>query len=280
MKKILIPILAFVLTFVGAQQAISFYYSSKWLDAVMKELDWAKRKIELNEKQNVLWIDGENQFRDLLISMRGGRDKVRAMYEKAAADAENGRDFSWLDDELQGEMKRYVDEHNKVVKKWDAFDQSLSLKQRKIFRDSMSDLVVKDWQHFSGRRIKYLKTQVVIAKRVSEKFIKNPTATDEELMKRYSVEMDAVVSEYEDFNKANAVMVGKLMSNTEIRLADLTDYANDNWSRYWMAFLAIRKSTNEFWNSSSAKEQFAQEKGKLYAAAFRRQREMTPASNN
>jgi hypothetical protein len=148
-KNISIYVIVVGILSFGAQQAISAYYSSRWLDAVMKELYWAKRKIELNEHQNSLWLEGEEEFRQLLVSMRGGRDKARAMYERAAVDAENDRDYGWLDDEIKSQMRKAIDDHNSVLSKWDKFDQSLSRQQRQTFRSSMSDLVVKDWQHLA-----------------------------------------------------------------------------------------------------------------------------------
>lgn len=62
-KKISIYLLEFVIFALGAQQAISAYYSSRWLDAVMKELNWAKRKLDLTAVQTGLWNEGEEEFR-------------------------------------------------------------------------------------------------------------------------------------------------------------------------------------------------------------------------
>lgn len=176
-RKIAISIATIIILLLGTQQAISAYYSSRWLDAVMKELNWAKRKLDLTAVQTGLWNEGEDEFRQLLISMRGGRDKARAMYERAAVDAENNKDYSWLDDEIKLQMRKAIDDHNKVLTKWDNFDQSLSREQRQVFKSSMSELVIKDWQHFSGRFAKYLNNQVAIAKHLNGKFNKIPPLT-------------------------------------------------------------------------------------------------------
>lgn len=211
-KKISIYLFGFFIFAFGAQQAISAYYSSRWLDAVMKELYWAKRKIELNEQQNSLWLEGEEEFRQLLISMRGGRDKARAMYERAAIDAENDRDYSWLDDEIKLQMRKTIDDHNSVLSKWDKFDQSLSQEQRQKFRSSMSELVVKDWQHFSGRFARYLNSQVAVSKHLNSKFNKNPTIDDIELEKKYISTMNDIAIRYEDKRKQSVRSVEAIMA--------------------------------------------------------------------
>lgn len=279
-KKISIYLFGFFIFAFGAQQAISAYYSSRWLDAVMKELYWAKRKIELNEQQNSLWLEGEEEFRQLLISMRGGRDKARAMYERAAIDAENDRDYSWLDDEIKLQMRKTIDDHNSVLSKWDKFDQSLSQEQRQKFRSSMSELVVKDWQHFSGRFARYLNSQVAVSKHLNSKFNKNPTIDDIELEKKYISTMNDIAIRYEDKRKQSVRSVEAIMATPELRLKDIEILAEENWQEFWTSIVSIRKSTTDFWKSSSAKDSFEKEKGKLYASALRRQREMTPPSNN
>lgn len=280
MKKHLIKFIILSTVLFGVQQAVSAYYSSKWLDAVMKELHWAKRKLELTDQQNTLWTDGEEEFRKLLVSMRGGRDKSRAMYERAAQDAENGKDYSWLDDEIQAQMRKAIDDHNKVLSKWDTFDQSLLKEQRQVFRSSMSDLVVKDWQHFSGRFARYLNNQVAVAKHLNAKFNKNPSEGDLLLEKKYFASMSAVALDYEEKRKQSVKAVELIMASPDTRLKDIEDLAEKNWENFWSSVVVIRQSTTAYWKASSAKEQFEAEKGKLYAAALRRQREMTPPSNN
>lgn len=279
-KKISIYLLGFVIFALGAQQAISAYYSSRWLDAVMKELNWAKRKLDLTAVQTGLWNEGEEEFRQLLISMRGGRDKARAMYERAAIDAESNKDYSWLDDEIKLQMRKAIDDHNKVLTKWDNLDQSLSREQRQVFRSSMSEPVIKDWQHFSGRFAKYLNNQVAIAKHLNGKFNKNPTPNDIEQEKIYFSSMTIVAENYEEKRKASVRSVEFIMANPDARLSSIESLAERNWEEFWSSVVTIRKSTTDFWKSSSAKENFEAEKGKLYAAALRRQREMTPPSNN
>lgn len=263
-----------------AKPAISAYYSSKWLEAVLKELSWAKRKLDLTPQQQTLWTEGEDEFRHLLESMRGKRDMMREMYERAAQDAEAGRDYEWMNAELSKHWYDMMETHGKVVVRWHAFDQSLTIDQRKSFRSSMRELVVKDWEHFSGRWNRYLIQQAQLTQAMGERFIRNPTAADKALAERAFGNMKDVAEDYEKKRKLSALAVDKIMLDPSLPLTDINPLAESNWNGFEVALRQIFSMSREYYQSSSMRQLFIDNKGKLAAAAFRKQREMTPPSYN
>ena len=263
-----------------AKPAISAYYSSKWLDAVLKELSWAKRKLDLTPQQQVLWDEGENEFRQLLESMRGKRDMMREMYERAAQDAEAGRDYDWVNGELSKHWYEMMETHGKVVMRWHAFDQALTLDQRKSFRSSMRELVVKDWEHFSGRWNRYLIQQTQLTQAMGERFIRNPTEADKALAGRTFSNMKAVADDYEKKRKLSALAVDQIMLDPNLPLTDINPLAESNWKSFEVALRQIFSMSREYYQNNSMGKIFIDNKGKLAAAAFRKQREMTPPSYN
>lgn len=263
-----------------AKPAVSAYYSSRWLDAVIKELGWAKRRLDLTPQQQALWNEGEDEFRQLLESMRGKRDKIREMYERAAADAETGKDYDWINAEIATHWYDMMESHSKVVARWHAFDQSLNVEQRKTFRSSMRDLVVKDWEHFSNRWNRYLTQQSQLTQAMGERFIRNPTASDKALAERTFANMKAVSDEYEKKRKQSVQAVDQIMQNPNLPLTDINPLAESNWHGFETSLREIYGLSRDYYQNNSMGQLFKDNKGKLAAAAFRKQREMTPASYN
>jgi hypothetical protein len=125
-----------------------------------------------------------------------------------------------------------------------------------------------------------LNSQVAVSKHLNSKFNKNPTKNDVEIEKKYIYEINSIAEIYEEKRKKSVKSVEAIMANPDTRLKDIEVLAEENWQEFWTSIVTIRKSTTDFWKSSSVKENFEKEKGKLYAAALRRQREMTPPSTN
>lgn len=264
-----------------AKPAISAYYSSKWLGAVLKELGWAKRKLDLTPQQQALWMDGENEFRQLLESMRGQRDKIRDLYERGEQDAEAGKDYEWVNDELLKLWYHQMDSHSKVVMRWHAFDQSLTIEQRKTFRSSMSDLVVKDWEHFSGRWYRYLTQHTSQAQGLFERVFRDPTPEDKELAARSFASMKEVTQQYEAKRKSSVRAVELLMQDPNQPLSDLNALAESNWKEYDAAMKNLLAQFREYFYEKNSRAQiFRDNKARLNATVFRKQREMTPPSYN
>ena len=263
-----------------AKPAISAYYSSRWLDAVMKELSWAKRKLDLTPQQQALWTEGENEFKHLLESMRGKRDKVRDMYERAAQDAEAGKDYDWINREISQHWYDMMESHRRVVVRWHEFDQTLSIEQRTKFRASMRELVVKDWEHFSNRWNRYLTQQAQLTQAMGARFIRNPTPSDKELSERTFAKMKAISDAYEQKRKSSAQAVDQIMSTPGLPLTDINPLAESNWHGFEHSLREIYSLSREYYQTNSSSQLFRDNKGQLAAAAFRKQREMTPPSYN
>lgn len=279
-KKIVSILILSVCSYFFISEAASSYYKSRWLDKVLSELDWAKRKLDLNEPQIKLWDDGVDEFKQLLISMRGKRDDVRANWIKAAEDAESGKEWDWIHKYVEDFWYETYITHSKVVIKWDAFDKSLSLDKRKLFRSSMKDLVIYDWKHFSSRYNKYLNQHADTMSAVSKRFIANPTANDNLLLDLSIKEANRIAKEYENSRIENVSKVSEIMDDPNIPLLKLNDYAETNWNNYIKAQQAIFNLSKDYYNSSSIKEVIAANRGRIAAASFRKQAEMTPPSGN
>lgn len=278
--KIFLVLVALVCVVMAVRPAISAYYSSRWLDAVLKELDRAKRKVELTPHQQTLWTDGENEFRRLLEAMRGKRDKLREMYERAAKDAEAGKDYDWVNAEMSKHWYDMMESHGQVVLQWDRFDKALTLEQRKIFRASMRELVVKDWEHFSGRWNRYLTQQSQLTQAMGDRFLRNPTQSDKELAERIFGRMRAIAEAYEKKRKLSVQSVDQIMSDPALPLAGINPLAEANWQGFESALKEIYSLSREYYQSNSMGELFKQNKGRLAAAAFWKQRDLTPPSYN
>ena len=264
----------------AVRPAFSAYYSSRWLDAVFKELDRTKRKVELTPQQQTLWVEGEIEFRRLLEAMRGKRDKLRDMYERAAQDAEAGKDYDWVNAEMSKHWYDMMESHGQVVLRWDRFDKALTLEQRKIFRASMRELVVKDWEHFSGRWNRYLTQQTQLTQAMSDRFLRSPTQSDKELAERIFGRMKAISETYEKKRKSSVQAVDEIMSDPALPLAGINPLAEANWQSFESALKDIYSLSREYYQNNSMGELFKQNKGRLAAAAFLKQRELTPPSYN
>ena len=279
-KKVVLILILSVCSYFFISEAASSYYKSRWLDKVLSELDSAKRKLDLNETQIKLWNDGVDEFKQLLISMRGKRDQVRAHWIKAAEDAESGKEWSWIHKYVEDVWYEMYITHSKVVIKWDAFDKSLSLDERKRFRRSMKDLVIYDWKHFSSRFNTYLNQHTDAMSAVSKRFIANPTDNDKLLLNLSIKEANFFAKEYESSRVESVLKVSKLMDDPNIPLLNLNDYAETNWNNYMKAQNSIFNLSKEFYNSSSIKEVITENRGRIAGASFRKQAEMTPPSGN
>lgn len=263
-----------------ARPAISAYYSSRWLDAVLKELDDAKRKTMPTPEQEPLWADGVQEFRQLLESMRGKRDQLREMYERAANDAEAGRDYDWINTDIARHWRDMMDSHGRVVKRWHLLDQALNPQQRQAFRGAMRELVVKDWEHFSGRWNRYLTQQAQLTQVMGERILRNPTPADRELGERIFGRMKAVAENYEARRRQSTQAVDRVMSDPSLPLTDINPLAEANWYAFENALREVYALSREYYQGNSMGQAFRDNKGRLAAAAFRRQKEMTPPSYN
>lgn len=263
-----------------AKSAVADYYASRWLDAVIKELGRAKRKLELDRQQNILWDEGEKEFRLLLEAMRGRRDRLRAMYERAALDAEAGKDYGWLHGEISQHWHDMMESHRKVVLRWHAFDRSLTAEHRRTFRASMRELVVKDWEHFSGRWNGYLVQQAQLTRSISEQILRNPTPADKELGERTFTNMKAVTDSYAMRRKQITRAVDRIMSDPGLPLTEINLCAEENWNAFEASMREVYAMSRYYYHNNSMARLFKENSGKLAAAAFRKQRETIPPSYN